>query len=273
MTHGIEQAEGSQHGQGKRKYNLPQDSDIGAAVDGRRLLQFLGNPLEEILDDHQVIGGDRPGQQYGPEGILQVQDVGNDDIARDHAAGKEHGDDDHIQEEVPSAQPLLGQGIGHGHREKQVDGRTADGDENRIAETLQDFVRGEDKLVSVQGHILRDDEHRSGCDFIFRGKGRADNVDEGEQRRQGNQGNNQVVHHVEDPAAQRGILADRTAGDLHLRDVLAVDDDAFGHLLFLHAGSLLSTAPARRAGGQSCWSQARVSHSRWTSSGRWRKHS
>ena len=214
MADGVEQAEGCQHRQGQGKHNLQQHADIRASVHGRGLFQLLGNALEEVLDDHHVIGADGAGQQDGPVGVGKIQDIRDDDISGNHAAGEEHGDDDHVEEEVPAPQAGLGQGVGHGHRAEQVYGRTADRDENRIREAAKDLVRGEDELIGGGGNVLGNEEHGPGGDFVLGGKGSADDIHERKDRGDGHQGQEDIIEDIKDAASHGTALADRTGGDL-----------------------------------------------------------
>ena len=140
MADRIEKAEGRKHGKRQGQNDLPKNTDVGAAVHGSGFFQLLRDGLEEVFHDHHVIRADRAGQKHGKIGIFHVQHIGNDDVAGDHAAAEEHGEDDHVEDEVSAAKAGLGDGVGHGDGEEEIDECSGYSNEDGIFEAGNDFV-------------------------------------------------------------------------------------------------------------------------------------
>ena len=107
----------------------------------------------------------------------------------------------------------FGQRVGHCHREEKIDGRAGYRNQDRVAEAPQNLVGGKNEAVGVQRYVLWNKEHGPGGNLIFRGKGGADNIDKREDRCKGHQRQEEIVEGIENAAAHRGILSDRTGGN------------------------------------------------------------
>ena len=86
----IEKADRCDGSFGKRKHNLYQDLCIICSIDNSRLLQALGNPVEEISHDQKVPGIDQAGKNHSPAGINKAYTFDQDEC-RNHSTGKQHG--------------------------------------------------------------------------------------------------------------------------------------------------------------------------------------
>ena len=86
------QANGCQHRQRDGKYNLKEDSELASAIDFGRLNQGIRNGLlEEGTADDDVEGSYQQGENQGPNGVAQPQQVAGDKVSSYQAAVKHHG--------------------------------------------------------------------------------------------------------------------------------------------------------------------------------------
>ncbi|MNC17382.1 hypothetical protein D3C75_652590 [compost metagenome] len=144
----IEQGEGGDYRHGQGQHDPPQKTQLLAAVDPGRFLNFRGQLLEEVLDDNQVEGADGAGENQSVEGIQHIQ-LADNQVGRDHPAAEQHGEDHHVQEKVASHQTAPSQRIGHGHRKEQVDNGADYGDIHGYPDTSHNGIRGENELICV----------------------------------------------------------------------------------------------------------------------------
>ena len=92
VAEGQEQADGGQHGLGDGQDDLGEDRHLAGAVDLGGLDDGVGNGgAEEGSRDRDIPARNRQRQDQDPHAVLQVQDLGGDDVACGHAAAEDHG--------------------------------------------------------------------------------------------------------------------------------------------------------------------------------------
>ncbi len=128
---------------------MEQNAEVAQTINQRRFLNFLRQGLEKVDQDDQVELVDGKGKQHGPDRTRQVQ-VGDQQIVGDQTAGEEHGHNDHLHEELLTAQKGLRKRIRKQHHHEQRDGCTCHGVENGVAIGTEEIGVGENLLISVQ---------------------------------------------------------------------------------------------------------------------------
>src|SRR5699024_4934809 len=114
VAEGQEQADGGQHGLGDGHHDLEEDGPLGGAVDAGGLNDLVGDRVaEEGPGDGDVEAGHRQGQDQGPDGVCQVEDLGVDHVGGRHAAAEDHGDKDQDGQEVVELVLTAGQDVAH----------------------------------------------------------------------------------------------------------------------------------------------------------------
>ncbi|MNC46272.1 hypothetical protein D3C75_952820 [compost metagenome] len=106
MRHAVKQHHHRQNSFGKRQNNAKEHADVRAAVQHGGFIQFIRYVcLKKGPHDDQVIGGNGPGQNHGPDGVVHVQ-VPDQQVGGNHSAGKVHGEDDQEHQQIAQRQIL-----------------------------------------------------------------------------------------------------------------------------------------------------------------------
>ena len=92
VAHSIEQRKGCNAGFDERQDDLVEDDEVIASVHFCRLKEFAGERHDVRADEDHVVGADQARQPQREVSVCEFES-GDHQIGRDHAAGKEHGED------------------------------------------------------------------------------------------------------------------------------------------------------------------------------------
>ena len=243
MADRVEQTDRSEHRGGQRQDDADKGQKVVRTVDDGGFLQLHRQALEVVFDDDHVEGVHRNRQPQRPVGVAQMQHVHDHDVARHHAARKQHRHNDHVDETVAALEVRAGQRVGDGAGNKHVDQRADHRDQDRVAQAAEDRAVLENVGVGVDRKFTRDQKERAFGQFALCGEGACNDIDEGQQAEHGDQRDQGVDQNLDNLVAGAALF--QRAGGMD------------GAVVFLmqnvgHAQHLLSTGRIRRRSSRPC---------------------
>ena len=213
---GKEERDGGQGRQGNGQHKLDEDPQLAGSVNLSGFDDFIGNRgLEKCPHDDDIERGTAQGENQGPVGVFQPQDLGVDHVGGQQAAVKNHGNENQVCVDFPKPEIRPGKHIAHGGDQGQAqqgsDHRNADGSQESH-DNGGDSVgipQVPDILVCFRGPFRRNKAVPDFSDGCFRREGDDDDKDHGDYAQQGQKNKQKAVGNI--GAAVDGIEAFHSA--------------------------------------------------------------
>jgi hypothetical protein len=172
MAHSVEQGNNGDYRMGKRNQHPNKILSVGTAVQLRCFQKFTGNTGLKVCTGYNHIGyTDSPGEYHGPNSIKHPE-VPHQNVAGDHAPGKNHGKGKKKSEKTPAGKILPGKGISAEYRHNNINENTPYGVDDGIPIAQIHTVILENHVVIIKGGVYRQKPDLSGINRCSRRKRR-----------------------------------------------------------------------------------------------------
>ena len=175
MGYRVEQADGGNGGLAQGQDDPPQGLPLVGTIDAGGLHQLSGDGLEIGPHDNHVVDLHGPGDNHGPDGIIQPQllhqqEGGNHTAAKEHGEGKVNGDG------VAEGHFLPGHGVSRDDRKQDVHQGAQACVDHRVFQPLEHLAVPDDGFVGLGAEFHRQQSHIPSGEGIIAGKGHRENV-------------------------------------------------------------------------------------------------
>ena len=209
VAHSAEDGNGGQDRLAQGPYDLPEHRHEAGAVDEGAFLQLRRDGLDIGLHQNDVIRSHNGGDDIGCEMARQAQH-GHVHVPGDDAGIEIHGDDDEPVPQLPVPHLLLGDKIADEGGGQHHEDRAQNGSGNRDGEGIENVVDLQHIHIVSQIDAHGDQGDLAGGHQGAVGNGVDEDIVEGEDAGQGEDGENAVVQEMKDLVAG-GIFVVRPA--------------------------------------------------------------
>ena len=131
---------------GHRQNDLEQNHHIVRAVNLCGFFDRERQIFYVIFDQNNVERPDKTREDHAPDAVAETELL-NDEIAGDHAAAKEHGEDEHIEKEFTAEQRFFCQRVSCCHHNNDAERRTDDRNKQGVAHGAPELRVADNKLI------------------------------------------------------------------------------------------------------------------------------